>query len=59
MLAVKPPAPEALAGHGEAVGRAAFSPDGTPILTVSGDRTARVWDAASGKAIAVLEGAKP
>jgi WD40 repeat protein len=30
---------------------ARFSPDGTTVITASDDRTARVWDAASGKAI--------
>jgi WD40 repeat protein len=29
----------------------AFSPDGTRILTVSKDKTARVWDAKTGKAV--------
>jgi WD40 repeat protein len=33
----------------------AFSPDGTRIVTASAD-TARVWDAASGRAIATLKG---
>ena len=33
---------------------AAFSPDGSRIVTASDDKTARVWDAATGKAIAVL-----
>ena len=28
---------------------AAFSPDGTRVVTASGDKTARVWDAATGK----------
>ena len=32
--------------------RAAFSPDGVRILTASGDKTAKLWDAASGKLIA-------
>ena len=35
---------------------AAFSPDGTRIVTASGDKTARIWDAATGKEITVLRG---
>ena len=35
----------------DAVMSAAFSPDGTRIVTASLDRTARVWDAATGKPI--------
>ena len=38
------------------VDSAAFSPDGSRIVTASDDKTARVWDAATGKAIAVLSG---
>ena len=30
---------------------AAFSPDGKRIVTASSDKTARIWDAATGKAI--------
>ena len=30
---------------------AAFSPDGQRIVTASADKTARIWDAASGKPI--------
>jgi WD40 repeat protein len=44
-----------MAGHGSAVRRAAWSPDGARIVTVSADMTARVWDAASGKELARLE----
>jgi WD40 repeat protein len=35
---------------------AAFSPDGTRIVTGSSDNTARVWDATSGASIAELKG---
>ena len=35
---------------------AAFSPDGTRIVTGSWDNTARVWDAATAKQLAVLRG---
>jgi WD40 repeat protein len=35
---------------------AAFSPDGTRVITASQDRTARIWDAASGREIAILRG---
>ena len=33
---------------------AAFSPDGARIVTASQDKTARVWDAKSGKELARL-----
>ncbi|WP_173012835.1 AAA family ATPase [Niveispirillum sp. SYP-B3756] len=46
----------ALVGHEGGVISASFSPDGTRIVTVSGDKTARVWDAASGRGIAILRG---
>jgi WD40 repeat protein/serine/threonine protein kinase len=45
-----------LAGHDNAVYAAAFSPDGTRIVTASEDRTARIWDAHTGAQIAVLSG---
>ena len=35
--------------HQAAVESAAFSPDGTRVVTASEDNTARVWDAATGK----------
>ncbi len=35
---------------------AAFSPDGSRIVTASSDQTARIWDAATGKEIVVLRG---
>ena len=34
-----------------AVTSAAFSPDGKFVVTASSDKTARVWEAATGKAI--------
>ena len=46
------PLPIASFAHQDAVESAAFSPDGARILTASGDKTAKLWDAASGKLIA-------
>ncbi len=43
-------------GHSSNVERAAFSPDGTRIVTASYDGTARVWDARTGKELLKLEG---
>src|SRR6516225_8251870 len=45
-----------LDGHDGSVTSAAFSPDGSRIVTASLDNTARTWDAASAKEIAVLRG---
>jgi WD40 repeat protein len=45
-----------LSGHESGVYSAAFSPDGSRIVTASYDDTARIWDPASGKEIAVLRG---
>jgi hypothetical protein len=42
--------------HEDVVRSAAFSPDGARIVTASQDQTARVWDAATGREIAVLRG---
>ena len=45
-----------LYGHGGWVITAAYSPDGTRIVTASVDKTARVWDAQTGAVLAVLNG---
>jgi hypothetical protein len=46
----------ALAGHTALVSGAAFSPDGSRVVTTSWDRTARVWDAKTGAAATTLSG---
>jgi serine/threonine protein kinase len=45
-----------LAGHEGDVVSAQFSPDGARIVTASKDKTARVWDAATGESLATLVG---
>jgi WD40 repeat protein len=44
-----------LRGHDGQVGRAAFSPDGTLILTAGEDRAARLWGASTGKEVLTLK----
>ena len=43
-------------GHSGEVNGVAFSPDGKFLATASGDKTARVWEVASGACVATLEG---
>jgi WD domain, G-beta repeat len=45
-----------LSGHSGDVTSAAYSPDGTRIVTASADKTARIWDARTGAPLAVLSG---
>ena len=45
-----------LKGHTNNVLSAAFSPDGSRIVTASDDRTAKVWDAKSGAEVLTLKG---
>jgi WD domain, G-beta repeat/APAF-1 helical domain len=45
-----------LVGHEGGVLSASFSPDGSRIVTASRDRTARLWDAATGEQRATLRG---
>ena len=45
-----------LTGHTGGVKSAAFSPDGKRIVTASSDKTARLWDAETGKPIGELDG---
>ena len=47
-----------LKGHAEAVHSAVFSSDGKKVVTGSCDKTARIWDAESGKELKRLEGHK-
>ena len=45
-----------LKGHDGKVMSAAYSPDGARIVTASGDQTAKVWDAVTGKELLTLKG---
>ena len=45
-----------LRGHADEIHSVAFSPDGQRIVTGSWDRTAKVWDAASGTNLLTLKG---
>jgi len=45
-----------LTGHTDGVWSGGFSPDGARLLTTSGDRSARVWDASTGQVQLILAG---
>jgi WD40 repeat protein len=45
-----------LRGHEASVRAATFSPDGKFVATSSWDKTARVWEAATGKLVSILAG---
>jgi len=48
-----------LKGHDRAVNACAVAPDGTCIVSASGDGTLRMWDPDTGETIRVLEGDSP
>ncbi|MBO7180327.1 MAG: hypothetical protein J6V51_02180, partial [Bacteroidales bacterium] len=44
-----------LNGHKYSVNSVAYSPDGTKIISGSGDKTIKIWDANTGKCLKTLE----
>ena len=45
-----------LEGHSYGVLSVAYSPDGTKIISGSGDETVKIWDANTGECLKTLEG---
>ena len=45
-----------LKGHKRFTVKVRFTPDGKKLVTVGGDNTARVWDAASGRQLTLIQG---
>jgi WD40 repeat protein len=47
---------QVITGHADRVYSADWSPDGRRVVTASADRTARIWDSATGQQLVILKG---